>query len=73
MLQTDAPINPGNSGGPLLNEHGEAIGVNSQIETSGSGGGSADSAFAIPIENAKDYLNKANIKLRRDASDGGGL
>jgi S1-C subfamily serine protease len=54
-LQTDAPINPGNSGGPLLNANGEVIGVNSQIETSGGGGGSVGIAFAIPIDAAKAF------------------
>jgi S1-C subfamily serine protease len=55
-LQTDAPINPGNSGGPLLNERGGVIGINSQIETGGNGGGNVGIAFAIPINTVKDEL-----------------
>jgi S1-C subfamily serine protease len=56
VLQTDAPINPGNSGGPLLDEQGEVIGINSQIETSGDHGGNVGIAFAIPIDTAKSEL-----------------
>ncbi len=57
-LQTDAPINPGNSGGPLLNQWGEVIGITSQIETSGRGGGNVGIAFAIPIDVAKGGLHR---------------
>ena len=56
MLQTDAPINPGNSGGPLLNTAGEVIGINSQIETGGSGDGSVGIGFAVPINTAKSVI-----------------
>jgi S1-C subfamily serine protease len=58
VLQTDAPINPGNSGGPLLNEQAEVIGINSQIETGGSGDGSVGIGFSIPINTAKSELSQ---------------
>jgi S1-C subfamily serine protease len=58
ILQTDAPINPGSAGGPLLDEAGEVIGINSQIETRGEGGGSVGVGFAIPIDTAKSELSR---------------
>jgi putative serine protease PepD len=58
VLQTDAPINPGNSGGPLLDASGRVIGINSQIYTGGSGGGSVGIGFAVPINTAKSELSQ---------------
>ncbi len=56
MIQTDAAINPGNSGGPLLNSHGEVIGINTQIQTSGGVRGNMGVGFAVPVNAAKRAL-----------------
>ena len=52
FIQTDAAINPGNSGGPLLNIHGEAVGMNTAIFS--RSGGYMGIGFAIPINMAKN-------------------
>jgi serine protease Do len=51
FIQTDAAINPGNSGGPLVDAHGELIGINTFI-ISGSGS-FAGAGFAIPAQTAQ--------------------
>ena len=63
VIQTDAAINPGNSGGPLINAGGEVIGINSQIETGGSGSaGNVGIGFAIPINTARSEIHQLETK-----------
>ena len=51
FVQVDAPINPGNSGGPLVNIHGEVVGINTLIAS--RSGGFQGVGFAIPSNQAK--------------------
>jgi serine protease Do len=65
FIQVDAPINPGNSGGPLVNLHGEVVGINTAIAT--ETGAFNGIGFAIPSNMAKavyDQLKDAGKVVR---------
>lgn len=51
VIQTDAEINLGNSGGPLIDLHGQVVGVNVAKDLGGSSIG-----FAIPINDARPVI-----------------
>ena len=60
FIQTDAAINPGNSGGPLLNIHGQVIGINTAIFS--RSGGYMGIGFAIPVNMAKTVKSQLLAK-----------
>lgn len=53
LIQTDAAINPGNSGGPLLNAHGQVVGINTAIISDAQNIG-----FAIAIDPIKPLIQE---------------
>ncbi len=51
FLQTDSAINPGSSGGPLVNLHGEVVGINTAIIEQAQLIG-----FAVPINTVQEVM-----------------
>ena len=66
-IQTDAAINRGNSGGPLLNSHGQVIGINSAIFSPTESETTVGIGFAIPINTARrvaeDLITTGHVQM----------
>ncbi len=60
-IQTDAPMNPGNSGGPMLDEHGNVVGINTAIISPTSS--NAGLGFSIPMD-------EHTIRILKQLSEG---
>jgi S1-C subfamily serine protease len=61
VIQTTAPLNPGNSGGPVLNYHGQVVGIATAIVENSQGVG-----FAIPsntlLREIEDLINTGSYE-----------
>lgn len=58
-IQTDAAINPGNSGGPLVDVHGQVVGINTWIvpgQGPGGEGASIGIGFAVPSNTVRNVM-----------------
>jgi hypothetical protein len=62
-IQTDAALNPGNSGGPMLNEHGEVVGVVNAMIAGGQGVG-----FAISGNVLRAFVERHAVRVEVDPS-----
>ena len=60
MIQMSAPIQPGDSGGPLVNADGKVVGMDTAAAQSDDffGQSGSSTAFAIPINNAKQIVDQ---------------
>lgn len=57
LIQTDAAINPGNSGGPLVDLHGEVVGINVAIAPSAQA-----ISYAITLENVYAHIQSMILR-----------
>ena len=55
IIQIDAAVNPGNSGGPLVNLHGQVVGVNTAIQS--ETGAFTGIGFAVPSDTVKREID----------------
>lgn len=70
-IQTDAAINPGNSGGPIINIHGEVIGISQSIYNPDNNISNIGIGFAVPINEVKSFikLSMSNSKVLKSTTN----
>ncbi|MCU1352627.1 MAG: hypothetical protein JWM05_1836, partial [Acidimicrobiales bacterium] len=58
LIQTDAAISSGNTGGPLVDAHGQVVGMNTAVATSSSSVSASNIGFAISIDAARSTAQR---------------
>jgi len=58
LIQTNAPIQPGDSGGPLVDANGKVIGMDTAASSGNRFQAAANTAFAIPINDAMSIIHQ---------------
>lgn len=62
-LQITAPISPGSSGGPILNDHGEVIGISTFVLVGG-----ANLNFGMPVGYLKELMRSPKFMSRAEVA-----
>lgn len=63
-LEMDASLHPGDSGGPILNAHGEVVGVVSYIRQNRYG--TTYRSYAIPVQQQSQHLTALRNGMKKD-------
>ncbi|MBO0712465.1 MAG: trypsin-like peptidase domain-containing protein [Acetobacteraceae bacterium] len=72
FIQTDAPLNHGNSGGPMVDMHGDVIGIDTGLTSSPGNTGSIGIGYAMPIYDAEFVIDQV-LRTGRVVSGSSGV
>ena len=69
QIQISAPVQPGNSGGPVVDQHGNVVGVVVSVLGQHSKGAAQNANFAIKVNVLTAFLDLHDVLYSTDASE----